>query len=218
MDILKNQDVGMDAVVQGMLQDTVPEVFKEIDMLIDNGKDNVLADIEELTGGNDTGPDSGNDSRDDVTNDAQSIGEVNDWIKEINPKYDSYDANPDYENNCGCCAYAVSQRLDGRTDVYAGPDNIGTNEGMEGITGHSIVKSSPEEIELTLQDAGPGSHVIVGIDRLIGPGHWFNAYCADDGRVYYVDGQTGETGDWPPKDLGFVIRWEIENKYGNSAD
>ena len=211
MDILNdalNENVAMDAVAQGMRLDATPEVFKEIDSLLAGG--DVPAGIDDLTGGGD----AGNEGKTDAGGDAQSIEEVEGWLKEINPNYDPYDAEPAYENNCGCCAYAVSQRLDGRTDVYAGPDNIGSNEGMEGITGHSIVASSPEEIELTLLEAGPGAHAIVGIDRLIGPGHWFNAYCAGDGKVYYVDGQSGETSGWPPEDMGLVTRWEIEDKFG----
>lgn len=146
------------------------------------------------------------------TEEIQDISEVQDWLGEINPNFDPYDDFDQYENNCGCCAYAVAQRLEGREDISAGPDNIGSEEGMSAITGHEIRETTSEEIELSLLEQGEGAHAIIGIDRVDGPGHWFNAYCADGENVYYVDGQDATISEWPPEGLGDVSRWVMEVK------
>lgn len=148
----------------------------------------------------------------DVRENVQDLSQVEEWLSDINPNYDPFDADPAYENNCGSCAYAVSRRLDGDTEIVAGRDNIGYNEEMEEITGNKIINTTAEEIELALIEQGPGAHAIVGIDRFFGPGHWFNAYCPDGENVYYIDGQCNVISDWPPKDLGLVSNWVMEVK------
>lgn len=159
----------------------------------------------------DAQPDTGDVEATDVKEGVTDIHEVEQWLGDVNPKYDPYDSDPSYENNCGCCAYAVSRRLDGAEGIGAGPDNIGTDEGMAAITGHEIVETTKDEVELTLLEQGEGAHCIVGINRLFGPGHWFNAFC-DGNQVYYVDGQCNEISEWPPKDLGIVTSWVMEKK------
>lgn len=104
------------------------------------------------------------------------LEDVSDWINDINPNYDPFDWQSPYSNNCGSCAFAVEQRLDGNTDISATSENIGTIEEMNKITGMEQVAMSPDEIKDYLVSQGPGSHGIVGIDRVSGPGHWFNAY------------------------------------------
>ena len=111
----------------------------------------------------------------DVT-DVPKLEDVSDWINDINPNYDPFDWQSPYSNNCGSCAFAVEQRLDGNTDISATSENIGTIEEMNKITGMEQVAMSPDEIKDYLVSQGPGSHGIVGIDRVSGPGHWFNAY------------------------------------------
>lgn len=142
----------------------------------------------------------------DVT-DVPKLEDVSDWINDINPNYDPFDWQSPYSNNCGSCAFAVEQRLDGNTDISATSENIGTIEEMNKITGMEQVAMSPDEIKDYLVSQGPGSHGIVGIDRVSGPGHWFNAYY-DGEKVVAIDGQTGEINDWPP-DYGDVANWDI---------
>lgn len=139
--------------------------------------------------------------------DVPKLEDVSDWINDINPNYDPFDWQSPYSNNCGSCAFAVEQRLDGNTDISATSENIGTIEEMNKITGMEQVSMSPEEIKDYLVSQGPGSHGIVGIDRVSGPGHWFNAYY-DGEKVVAIDGQTGEINDWPP-DYGDVTNWDI---------
>ena len=64
---------------------------------------------------------------------------------------------------------------------------------------------SPQEIENRLKDIGPGSHLIVGINRSSGAGHWFNVYY-DGENFHTLDGQSGKTYDWP-HDYGNVTQW-----------
>lgn len=142
----------------------------------------------------------------DVT-DVPKLEDVSDWINDINLNYDPFDWQSPYSNNCGSCAFAVEQRLDGNTDISATSENIGTIEEMNKITGMEQVAMSPDEIKDYLVSQGPGSHGIVGIDRVSGPGHWFNAYY-DGEKVVAIDGQTGEINDWPP-DYGDVTNWDI---------
>lgn len=132
---------------------------------------------------------------------------VSDWIGEINPNYDEFDIDSPYSNNCGSCAYAVYQRLEGCDDACATADNIDFSSDMSNLTGMEQVSMSPEEIEARLLEEGDGAHAIIGIDRAEGPGHWFNAACID-GKVVAIDGQTGEITDWPP-DYGDVVNWDM---------
>lgn len=138
---------------------------------------------------------------------AYDIDEIEEWIDDINPNYNPYDLNENYENNCGSCSFAVFNRLEGNDNVTATENNIGYNEQMEDITGLTQESMSPTEIEDYLTDLGAGAHGIVGIDRAQGPGHWFNAYF-DGEEVYAIDGQTGEVQNWPP-DYGNVVNWEL---------
>jgi len=136
-----------------------------------------------------------------------NVENIQEWLGDINPNYDPFDLTSAYDNNCGSCAFAVEQRLDGNTDIVATSDNIGTPEEMNEATGMEQVSMSPDEIQDYLISQGAGSHGIVGIDRADGPGHWFNAYY-DGEKVVAIDGQTGETQDWPP-DYGDVTNWDI---------
>ena len=143
----------------------------------------------------------------DVIPEIQKAEEVSSWINEINPNFDPYDWDSPYCNNCGSCAFAVEQRFEGNSDIAATSENIGTVAEMNALTGMEQVAMSPEEIQDYLISQGPGSHGIVGIDRVSGPGHWFNAYY-DGQKVVAIDGQTGQVSDWPP-DYGDVTNWDI---------
>lgn len=135
------------------------------------------------------------------------LSDLSEWIGEINPNFDEFDIESPYCNNCGSCAFAVYQRLEGNPDACATADNIGYNSQMTALTGMEQVSMTPEEIEARLLDAGNGAHAIIGIDRAEGPGHWFNAACID-GKVVAIDGQSGEVFPWPP-DYGDVVNWEM---------
>jgi len=143
----------------------------------------------------------------DVIPEIQKAEDVSSWINEINPNFDPYDWDSPYCNNCGSCAFAVEQRFEGNPDIAATSENIGTVAEMNALTGMEQVAMSPEEIQDYLISQGPGSHGIVGIDRVSGPGHWFNAYY-DGQKVVAIDGQTGQVSDWPP-DYGDVTNWDV---------
>ena len=140
----------------------------------------------------------------------QPIENLDGWLKDINPNFDAFDVDSPYCNNCGSCAYAVYQRLEGNPDICATAENIGYNSEMEALTGMEQVAMTPQEIEQRLLEQGSGSHAIIGIDRAEGPGHWFNA-ANIDGKVVAIDGQDGSISDWPP-DYGNVVNWEMSIK------
>jgi len=143
------------------------------------------------------------------TAEALKVDSVQNWISDINPNYDPFDYECPYNENCGSCALAVWNRLNGGdTEMVASAENIGYNYQMEAITGMQQVEMSPDAIKDYLIEQGAGANGIVGIDRADGPGHWFNAY-NDGGRIVAIDGQTGTIEDWPPQDLGNVIKWEL---------
>lgn len=141
----------------------------------------------------------------------QSIDDVGGWLSDVNPKFDPWDVDSPYSSNCGSCALAVENRLNGNSDAVATDSTLSIEE-MEQQTGMEQVSMQPDEIEQYLISQGPGSHAIIGIDRSEGPGHWFNAYY-DGEKVYALDGQTGTTEGWPP-DYGDVVNWDVSVKKG----
>ena len=136
------------------------------------------------------------------------------WIKDVNPNYYSPfilpNKNP-YHVNCGSCAFAVDTRLSGGDDLVASKSNIGTDYAMEVATGKRCVYMPIGSIEDYLRNQGPGSHLIVGINRGPAPngcpqsGHWFNAFF-DGENFHTIDGQSGEILEWP-YDYGDVTEW-----------
>ena len=101
-------------------------------------------------------------------------------------------------NNCGDCAAAVFQRLNGISeDVEASGDTRNAGQ-MYVATGLSMVKRTPEQIENELKKLGEGANTVVGTPRGADDyGHWFNAYY-DGNQVRALDGQTGVIYSWPP--------------------
>ena len=132
------------------------------------------------------------------------LEEIRGWIKEVNPNYSPWTP---YGSNCGTCAYIVEKSIDeGRLICEAGSVNIApTDPEMEALTGYKCEYMSVADIENILKSRGPGSHLIVGINRNRGSGHWFNAYY-DGEKIYTVDGQNGTIKDWP-HDYGDVSAW-----------
>lgn len=133
----------------------------------------------------------------------QSIEGVQEWIGKINPN--PY-RDPRRTVNCGKCAAAVYQRLNGDSSAVAGLGTYSIEE-MNALTGRTQMSMTPGEIERYLIGQGPGAHVVVGVDRASGAGHWFNAYY-DGHRVYTIEGQGGTVGGWPP-DYGNVVHWDV---------
>ena len=133
----------------------------------------------------------------------QSIEGIQGWLGEINP---NPNGDPRRGKNCGKCAAAVFQRLNGDSGATAGLGTYSIEE-MNGITGRTQTAMTPGEIERYLIGQGPGAHAVVGVDRASGAGHWFNAYY-DGHRVYTIEGQDGTVGDWPP-DYGPVVYWDV---------
>ena len=147
----------------------------------------------------------------------ESIDSIQSWITDINPNYynSSLPNQKAYHCNCGSCAFAVEQRLSGSNrTIQASSQNIPTDALMEKATGKKCKYMSVEQIEKRLIAAGPGSHLIIGINRkpvVIGgkkisqPGHWFNAYY-DGKKIYTIEGQSGNVYDWP-HDYGDISEW-----------
>ena len=130
------------------------------------------------------------------------IQEVNSWVGKINPNPNN---DPRRNINCGQCAAAVYQRMNGDTNATAGVGTYSISE-MNEITGHTQTTMTPEQIESHLMEQGAGAHVVVGVDRVNGAGNWFNAFY--DGRqVYTIEGQVGCVNGWPP-DYGDVVHWD----------
>ena len=65
------------------------------------------------------------------TGDTSDIQNISDWISDINPNFDPFDVESPYSTNCGSCAYAVFQRLEGVDDACATADNIDYNFQMD---------------------------------------------------------------------------------------
>lgn len=128
----------------------------------------------------------------------------------INPKFGSvFDPMGEYQTNCGHVAANVYDMLNGQPAQEAMTGTLTIPE-MNNRTGKSQVQMAPQDIEKTLRQAGAGAHVVVGIDRSGGDGHWFNAYF-DGQTVWSIDGQSN-----PPIICGFppsyetdVVRWDI---------
>lgn len=198
-DLPESSDMSVDIEPEGYssnindIPNEIPEDSLAKD-IIDEPNDAVLAKIPEDVSGNES--------------DIKSVDDVSGWLGDINPNFDEFDTESPYSNNCGSCAYAVYQRLEGNDEeACASDENIPYNKDMEALTGMEQVSMDPSEIEERLLQEGDGAHAIIGIDRAEGSGHWFNAACMD-GKVVAIDGQTGEISDWPP-DYGDVVNWEM---------
>ena len=143
--------------------------------------------------------------------DIATVEDISQWVSDVNPNYDPFDYNSPYCNNCGSCALAVEQKLSGMELTEASAENIGTIEEMNNQSGMEQMKMDWPDIENYLKFEGPGSHGIVGIDRVDGPGHWFNAYY-DGNKVVAIDGQTGTISDWPPDQYGSIKNMDFSVK------
>jgi hypothetical protein len=190
----------------------------------DNGEDLNSGEAEEITddvNSDDIGEDLNEVPADEITDEPQELNEqdilddlggegdndsreiakaenIREWMGDINPNYDPFDESSAYDNNCGSCAFAVEQRLNGNADIVASAENIPTNAEMDAVSGMEQTSMNPQEIEEYLISQGPGSHGIVGVEWSGADyGHWFNAYY-DGEKVMAIDGQNNKIMDWPP--------------------
>lgn len=150
----------------------------------------------------------GKDSPYDYSNLVDDFGDycleqINSWIPEINPNSNN---DPRRKINCGQCAAAVFNRLNGDDSAVAGLGTYSISE-MNRITGKVQTTMTPSQIENYLRSQGAGAHVVVGVDRSSGAGHWFNAFF-DGRKVYTIESQGGYLNGWPP-DYGDVIHWDV---------
>lgn len=136
-----------------------------------------------------------------------ALSDIVSWLPEINPRFDIDDLDSPWTTNCGSCAYAVFNRLNGNSTAVASEINIDYFYQMESLINQEFIPTAPENIEEYLLAKGDGAHAVIGVVREYGSGHWFNAICKD-GKVYAVDGQIMKILDWPP-DYGDVIQWKI---------
>lgn len=140
---------------------------------------------------------------------SNTIQSISTWITKVNPHY----GNPFFPQssvNCGSCAFAVERRLNGDETATASLTNIGTDAGMEQATGKTCTYMSVDDISDKLKEMGPGSHLIVGINRRLPDGkaisgHWFNAFY-DGQTIYTLEGQSGQIYEWP-HDYGYISEW-----------
>jgi hypothetical protein len=144
----------------------------------------------------------------------QTLEQIADWIGDINPNFDWSDPDSAWDKNCGSCAIQTAQALAGGPVAQAGPHSADLAQ-MSAAIGQQQTPMSPEDIATRLRSLGPGSNAIVGIDKVTGPGHWFNAYF-DGHDVWCVDGQTGTVGGWPP-DYGATTNWDAALFPGRSS-
>jgi hypothetical protein len=111
---------------------------------------------------------------------------------------------PGRNNNCAECARAVQSTWAGEPGNAAAmaPRKAGEPPArMTEFTGVASKSATMEQISDKLTQLGPGSSAIVGFDRTLGTGHWFNAV-NDKGTIKAVDGQSGRVGTWPPSRQG----------------
>ena len=109
--------------------------------------------------------------------------------------------------NCADCSRAVERCWDGKPavsaalrDTPAASRDTGEDPAiLERWSGQQFSTESLTEVGARLQRMGPGSSAVVGVNWTTGGGHAFNAVNRN-GRVMFVDGQTGRTGPWPPRD------------------
>ena len=131
------------------------------------------------------------------------VQQIDSWVGKINPNPHN---DPRRNFNCGQCAAAVYRRINGDDNAVAGLGTYSIHE-MNTITGRTQTTMTPAQIEDYLRTQGAGAHVVVGVDRASGAGHWFNAFY--DGRqVYTIEGQGGYRDGWPP-DYGNVVHWDV---------
>ncbi|MFI9360734.1 putative T7SS-secreted protein [Kitasatospora sp. NPDC053057] len=129
------------------------------------------------------------------------------WLKDMNkPRWDS--EQPGYGVNCTNNVVTVDKRLDG-LDLYTAPHPIGRTEleteelfkkelgnptaSFQEVRGYDVISED-------MSARGPGSRGVVQIGREGGSGHVFNVVNID-GRVIYIDGQTGRLATLEKDDI-----------------
>ena len=131
---------------------------------------------------------------------------IDEALTQSNTRHDPFDLSNGYATNCGNVAANMNDFLNGEPMVDAGTGTLDIDQ-MEQRTSLPQTETTPDQIEATLRAQGPGSHMVIGIDRSGGrPGHWFNAVF-DGEQVWTVDGQDGTRSPWPPHEP-HAERWD----------
>lgn len=123
-------------------------------------------------------------------------------LEKINP-------TGDRAYNCGKCVDAFAQTLNGNESVAEEGNDIQVQH-LEDNYG-SFVDATLPEIEKELLAEGEGAHAIIKGEFKPSPngqaeGHVFNAVHWNDGKVYFVDSQSGEAVT--PEDLLLYARFQ----------
>jgi Papain fold toxin 1, glutamine deamidase len=120
-----------------------------------------------------------------------------DWVQHVNPDKDA----PGRMNNCNDCTRAVESTWRGNPQVAGEAVGLPSDGQHPSVTerwaGERERVTSMQEVGTRLDQMGPGSSAMLGVDWKDGGGHSFNAV-NDQGTVKYIDGQSGEIGRWPP--------------------
>lgn len=123
------------------------------------------------------------------------------WVADRNPGFQ--EESPGRDTNCGDASRSSEYTWRG-LDTRAVPINVEVaGDGgeqlrvMEHWSPGDRVSTTFGDIQRGLEQLGPGSSAIVGVDFIEGGGHWLNGF-NDGGRIIASDGQTGLTKEWPP--------------------
>ncbi len=101
--------------------------------------------------------------------------------------------------NCVNCAIATDASYAGNpATALPSPTTLNLEDVTNATGGTFVAARSPADIEAALLRSGPGSRAIVAATRAPpNAGHMFNAVNVE-GRVYFVDGQTGGAAVFDP--------------------
>ncbi|MDT9593735.1 tetratricopeptide repeat protein [Nocardioides zeae] len=114
-------------------------------------------------------------------------------------------------NHAASAVVAMLERLRGTGSTStAGPTGPEPAE-LARIFGGRLGATTPEEIEAVLRAAGTGTYALVGVDREVGPGHWYIAHIGrnageTEDQVNALDPIANTMRPWPPANAD-AVRW-----------
>lgn len=132
------------------------------------------------------------------------------WITDINAPGSDW---PGRDHNCVFSGLATEMRWRG---ALAQAGEWPHDDGLSYETADELVgpfkETTPDEIERSLLDAGPGASGIVGISREFDEGHVVNVV-NDRGQVRWLDGQAGTIDAGPPPEATSYF-WSARDQEG----
>lgn len=99
--------------------------------------------------------------------------------------------------------------LRGEAVRYATPTGP-TQAELEELAGAPLVETSADVIAERLIAAGSDTFALVGVDRAVGPGHWYVAWHVGDGQVTALDPIANTRRSWPPEYADASAWWVDE--------